>query len=109
MTRPAIASAMPSCLMTLSLCAPLGAALGASGLKASIQSGEPWHQLIDRTFAERDDDELPQTRALLGNLGETAMLVDWRIALRTMLAGYAAARDKRESLARTVLMRERQA
>lgn len=85
----------------------LGAALGAAGLKASIQNGEPWHQLIDRTFDERDDGELPHARALLGNLGETAMLVDWRVALRTMLAGYAAAREKRENLAKAVLTQRR--
>jgi len=83
----------------------LGASLGAAGLKASLQNGEPWHELIDRTFEERDEGELPHTRALLGNLGETAMLVDWRVALRTMLSGYAAAREKRENLAKTLRSR----
>jgi AcrR family transcriptional regulator len=70
----------------------LGAAVGAVGLKASVQNGEPWNEQIDAVLAERDDSELRHTRALLGNLGEASMLIDWRIPLRTMLAGYAAAR-----------------
>lgn len=72
----------------------LGAASGAIGLNASIQSGEPWHRLMRTTLAERDDDELPHARAVLTNIAESTLLIDWRDALRSLLAGVAAARGE---------------
>lgn len=73
----------------------LGAASGAIGLNASIQNGEPWHRLMRTTLAERDDDELPHARAVLTNIAESTLLIDWRDALRAMLAGVAANRGEK--------------
>lgn len=72
----------------------VGAASAAIGLKASIQNGESWQQLVQRTLVERDERSLRLSRRVLGRVGESSLLIDWRSALRTMLAGYAAARGE---------------
>lgn len=72
----------------------IGAASGAIGLNASLQNGEPWHRLMRTTLAERDDDELPHTRAVLANIAESSLMVDWRGALRALIAGVATGRGE---------------
>jgi len=72
----------------------IGAASGAIGLKASIAGGEPWSQRMRMTLDERDDDELPQVRAVFGKAPLQSLLVDWRRNLQFLLSGIAQARGE---------------
>lgn len=73
----------------------IGAASGAIGYKASVLNDEPWPRLVRKTLAERDEDELPQARAVIGAISEETMTMSWRAALRALMVGLAAARGER--------------
>lgn len=72
----------------------IGAASGAIGLKASKTMGKPWSESMRRTFAERDESELPQLRRIV----PATLNIDpipWLPSLYALLAGIAAARGEK--------------
>jgi AcrR family transcriptional regulator len=71
----------------------IGAAAGAIGLKASKTMGKPWGESMRRTFAERDESELPQMRRVL----PATLNIDpipWLPSLHALLIGIAATRGE---------------
>lgn len=71
----------------------IGAASGAIGLKASKAMGKPWGESMRRTFAERDESELPQIRRVLP-LTLNIDPIPWLPSLYALLTGIAAARGE---------------
>lgn len=72
----------------------IGAAAGAIAHAAS-RSGEvtPWDVSLRRALAERDRDELPRVRQLTPQAFDLEPS-QWLLALRALLAGFAAARGE---------------
>lgn len=71
----------------------IGAAAGAIGLKASKAMGKPWSDSMRRTFAERDESELPQLRRVVPATLDIDP-IPWLPALYALLSGIATARGE---------------
>jgi AcrR family transcriptional regulator len=72
----------------------VGAATGQIGSRAAEEAGESWKLAARRALSERDDNELPLVRRAFPQFVEPSPEL-WQFALRSLLAGVAAARGER--------------
>jgi AcrR family transcriptional regulator len=71
----------------------VGTATGMAGHRASEAAGESWKLETRRVLGARDDDELPMVRRAYPQFIEPGV-AQWQFAVRSLLAGVAAARGE---------------